>query len=352
MLAISCTSSGSAPSPGPQTTTHVINAGKPYPASPDEPRLTNLRMLTDGGENAEAYFSGDDQKLIFQSHRPPDTECDQIFTLDLRTGAEKRVSNGKGRTTCSYFYPYQDRILYASTFASNEKCPPPPSMSQGYVWALYDYDIYTARQDGSDIQKLSGGPGYDAEATISLDGRKIVFTSVRNGDLDIYTMDADGKNVRQVTNEIGYDGGPFFSPDGKKIVYRAYHPTEAKEIADYKGLLAQGLVRPTKLDIFVMDADGSNKQRVTNLNKASFAPYFLPNGRQIIFSSNVNDPRGRNFDLYLVNVDGTGLEQVTKYGEFDGFPMFTRDGKKLVFASNRGASKQGNTNIFIADWNQ
>lgn len=330
----------------------MITAGKPYTASPDEPRLSNLRMLTDGGENAEAYFSGDEQWLIFQSHRPPATECDQIFTLNLRTGVEKRVSSGQGRTTCAYFYPYKDRILYASTFAADVKCPSPPNMAMGYVWGLYDYDIYTAHADGSDVERLTGAPGYDAEATISLDGKRIVFTSVRNGDLDIYTMDADGKNVRQVTNEIGYDGGPFFSPDGKQIVYRAYHPADPKEISDYKALLDRRLVRPTKLDIFVMNVDGSNKRRVTNLNKASFAPYFLPNGRQIIFSSNAGDPKGRNFDLYLVNVDGTGLEQVTKSGEFDGFPMFTRDGKKLVFASNRGASVPGNTNIFMADWNE
>jgi Tol biopolymer transport system component len=224
-------------------------------------------------------------------------------------------------------------------------------MTQGYVWALYDYDIYIANEDGSNIRKLSGEPGYDAEATISNDGSKIVFTSIRNGDLDIYTMNADGSNVRQVTNEIGYDGGPFFSADGNKIVYRAYHPTDPKEIEDYKRLLKQGLVRPTKLDIFVMDADGSHKQRVTHLDKASFAPFFHPNGKQIIFSSNADDPRGRNFDLYLVNIDGSGLERLTTYGEFDGFPMFTRDGRKLVFASNRGGSHQGNTNIFIADWN-
>ena len=308
-------------------------------------------MLTNGGENAEAYFSGDDQKLIFQSHRPPATQCDQIFTLDLRTGEEKRLSNGKGRTTCSYFYPYKNQILYASTFEHGDSCPPPPSMSQGYVWALYNYDIFMANDDGSNIRRLFASPGYDAEATISQDGKKIVFTSTRDGDLDIYTMNADGSDVRQVTNEPGYDGGPFFSPDGKSIVYRAYHPTDPRELADYKSLLAQKLVRPTKLDIFVMNADGTNKRRVTNLDKASFAPYFLPNGKQIIFSSNVNDPRGRNFDLYVVNVDGTGLEQITKSPDFDGFPMFTRDGKKLVFASNRGGAKQGDTNIFIADWN-
>ena len=245
LLAISCgggTNSDTAPAPA--QTSHVINAGKPYPSSADEPHITNIRQLTNGGENAEAYFSGDDQKLILQAHRPPNTQCDQIYTLDLRTGAEKRVSNGKGRTTCSYFYPYKNQILYASTHLHGDSCPPPPNMALGYVWALYNYDVFIANEDGSNIRTLFASDGYDAEATISQDGKKIVFTSTRDGDLDIYTMDADGKNVRQVTNEIGYDGGPFFSPDGTQIVYRAYHPTDAKEIDDYKNLLAQKLVRP------------------------------------------------------------------------------------------------------------
>ncbi|HEX6559461.1 MAG TPA: hypothetical protein VF021_08355 [Longimicrobiales bacterium] len=351
MLAMASSCTHSLPSAQRASQVPVVNAGKPFPASADEPHLTNLRMLTERGENAEAYFSGDDQKLIFQAHTPPETACDQIYTLDLRTGARQRVSNGKGRTTCAYFYPYKQQILYASTSAVGDSCPPPPDMRQGYVWALYDYDIYTANEDGSNIRRLTGARGYDAEATISNDGRKIVFTSVRDGDLDIYTMDADGSHVRRVTSEPGYDGGPFFSADGRKIVYRAYHPTDPKEREDYQRLLRQGLVRPTKLDIFVMDADGSHKRRVTALNAASFAPYFHPNGKQIIFSSNVHDPRGRNFDLYLVNIDGTGLERVTTFGEFDGFPMFTRDGKKLVFASNRGSTHPGDTNIFIADWN-
>jgi len=261
-----------------------------------------------------------------------------------------RLSNGNGRTTCSYFYPAGDRILYASTMHVGAACPPAPDMSQGYVWALYDYDIYTAKPDGSDIKPLFKSPGYDAEATISKDGKKIVFTSMRDGDLDLYSMDADGKNVRRLTTEVGYDGGAFFSDDGKKIVYRAYHPTTPEAVADFKRLLGQHLVRPTQLDIFVMDADGSNKKQVTNNKAANFAPYFHPNGRQIIFASNVSDPRSRNFDLYLINIDGTGLERVTTYEEFDGFPMFSPDGKQLVFASNRGGKNAGDTNIYLADW--
>ncbi|MGQ0815755.1 MAG: TolB family protein [Gemmatimonadota bacterium] len=329
-----------------------MSAGEQYPSSPDEPRLSNLRMLTNVGENAEAYFSGDGRKLVFQAHRPPATMCDQIYTLDLRTGKEALVTRTSARTTCAFFFPYDnDRVLYSSTLSLGDSCPTPPDMRQGYVWALYDYDIYTSAADGSNPRKLFGSPGYDAEATISSDGAKIVFTSTRDGDLDIYSMSADGSDVKRLTTQAGYDGGAFFSADGRHIVYRAYHPTDAAELADYRRLLSQGLVRPARLDIFVMDADGSNQRRVTRLNAASFAPFFHPNGRQIIFSSNAHDPRGRNFDLYLVNIDGTGLERVTTFGEFDGFPVFSKDGAKLVFASNRGAAKPGDTNIFMADWN-
>lgn len=334
--------------PGPQS--FAVTAGTPYASASSEPRLANLRMLTNGGENAEAYYSGDETKLIFQRTRPPEVPCDQMFTLDLRTGAETLVSTGKGRTTCGYFFPSNDRIVYASTHHLDAACPTPPDMRQGYVWALYEYDIFVAHADGSNLRQLSNEKGYDAEATVSSDGRKIVFTSVRNGDLDVYTMDADGGNVRQLTNEPGYDGGAFFSADGTQIVYRASRPGTEQELADYRRLLAQGLVRPSRLDLYVMDADGSNKRRLTNNGAANFAPFFHPNGRQIIFSSNMNDPRGRNFDLYLINVDGTGLERVTTHEDFDGFPMFNRAGTQLVFGSNRGQAKRGETNIFIADW--
>ena|SRR5688572_5788253 len=343
-ILLSC--SGNTP---PASQKFAVTAGTPFAATASEPRLTNIRMLTNGGENAEAYFSGDETKLIFQRTRPPELPCDQIFTYDLRTGEEKLVSTGKGRTTCGYFYPSDKKITYASTHHVNTACPAPPDMRQGYVWALYDYDIFAANADGSGVTQLTNSKGYDAEGTVSTDGKKIVFTSVRNGDLDVYTMDADGKNVRQITNEPGYDGGAFFSPDGSQIVYRASHPTDA-ELADYQRLLGQGLVRPTRLDIYVMNADGSNKRRLTNNNAANFAPFFHPSGRQIIFSSNAHDPRGRNFDLYVINVDGTGLERVTTHDEFDGFPMFNRAGTRLVFASNRGQAKRGETNIFIADW--
>ncbi len=318
-------------------------------STPEERHLRNIKQLTFGGENAEAYFSTDGKQLIFQSTRDG-RGCDQIYTMNVDGSNVQMISNGEGRTTCAYFLPRGGRTLYSSTHLGGKDCPPRPDFSKGYVWAIYpEFDIFTARPDGSDLKRLTSTPGYDAETTISRDGR-LVFTSTRDGDLDIYTMDANGKNVRRLTTELGYDGGPFWSNDGKQIVYRAHHPQEPREKEDYVSLLKQNLIRPTKLDIWVMNADGSNKRRVTSNGKANFAPYFFPDGKRIIFSSNMDDPKGRNFDLYKINVDGSGLERITANDTFDGFPMFSPDGKKLVFASNRNAAARGDTNIFIADW--
>ncbi|OFV96311.1 MAG: hypothetical protein A3H28_07775 [Acidobacteria bacterium RIFCSPLOWO2_02_FULL_61_28] len=315
-----------------------------------ERHLRNLRQLTVEGENAEAYFSADDRRLIFQGHTGAGS-CDQIFVMEVASGQRRQVSTGKGRTTCGYFFPNGRRILYASTHLGGDACPPVPDPSRGYVWPLYEsFDIFTANPDGTGLARLTTTPGYDAEATISRDGRKIVFTSVRDGDLELYTMDADGKNVKRLTREPGYDGGAFFSPDGKQIVYRAHHPTDPREIEDFRALLRQGLVRPSKLELFVMNADGTNQRQITSNGAANFAPFFHPDGKRIIFSSNVGDPRGREFDIYLINADGSGMERVTYEGGFDGFPMFTSDGKRLVFASNRHSRRQGDTNVFMADW--
>ena len=329
---------------------------RPVPAAPEslvrpgeEPFLANLRQLTFGGQNAEAYWSSDGARLIFQSDEGT-LPCDQIFTMQADGSGRRRVSNGQGKTTCSYFFPDGERILYASTVRSGAECPPRPDRSHGYVWALDDYDIYAARSDGRDVRPLFASPAYDAEATISPDGKTIVFTSARDGDLEIYTMKADGTNVRRLTNTPGYDGGPFFSDDGKKIVYRADHPATPEGLALFRENLARHLYAPHGLEIRVMNADGSNDHAVTSNGAANFAPFFLPGGREIIFSSNLGDPKGREFELYLIREDGTNLTQVTHSPDFDGFPMLTRDGKRLVFASNRNGSKPHETNIFVADW--
>jgi len=315
-----------------------------------EVHLDNLRQLTSGGENAEAYFSYDGRKLIFQSTRDG-RRCDQIYTMDIDGSNVRMVSTGKGITTCAYFLQKRgNRIIYSSTHHLMDDCPPKPDYSQGYVWPLHPYDIFVADEDGMNPRRLTDNPDYDAEATVSVDGRKIVFTSLREGDIDIYVMDTDGKNLRRLTYEKGYDGGAFFSHDGKKIVYRAYHPKTEEEIRDYESLLKKRLVRPSRMEIFIMDADGSNKRQITNNGAANFAPYFHPDGKRIIFSSNMHDPKGRNFELYMINIDGTGLERVTYSPPFNSFPMFSHDGKRLVFASNRGGKVRGETNIFIADW--
>lgn len=315
-----------------------------------EGHLRNIRQLTFSGENAEAYFSADGTKLIYQS-RAQGEGCDQIYTLELASGETRLVSTGMGRTTCSYYYPGGDRILYATTHHWDPSCPPSPDMSQGYVWALYPtFDIFSADPDGSNMVQLTHSWGYDAEATFSPVEDLVVFTSMRDGDLDIYTMRGDGSDIRRLTDKVGYDGGPFFSADGKKIVYRAGYPETTEDIADYKRLLAQGLIKPSALEIYVMDADGSNKVRVTDNGMANFGPFFHPSGEKILFSSNLKDPSGREFDIFMINVDGSGLEQITYTGGFDGFPMFSPDGKYLVFGSNRNESHPGNTNVFIAEW--
>ena len=349
LLAAACAQQPEAPAPD---TSGEIASTLPRIIQPDpqESHLGELRMLTDGGENAEAYFSFAGNELIFQSTRPP-YDCDQIFVLDIETAETTLASTGTGRTTCAYFLPEDERIVYASTHEGGQDCPPVPDHSRGYVWPIYEsYDIYRARPDGSDVSKLTDIEGYDAEATVSPIGDRIVFTSMRDDDLDIYSMNLDGSDVVRLTDKIGYDGGPFYSPDGTKIVYRARHPSDPSEIEDYQALLSDGLIRPSKLEIFVMDADGSNKHQITNLGVAAFAPYFHPSGEKIIFSTNYGDPSGREFDLWMVDLDGSNLEQITFTEGFDGFPMWAPDGKTFVFCSNRHNSQPGETNVFVAEW--
>ena len=345
VLAVSCGSSSPDEAEMPSESPEVGTGDGP----PAEVHLVDVRQLTFGGENAEAYFSTDGSELIFQTTREG-VPCDQIFRMGLDGSNLRMVSTGDGRTTCGYFYPDGESILYASTHLGGAECPPPPSFDLGYVWAVYDtYDIYRAERDGSGLVRLTDTPGYDAEATIGPDGR-VVFTSVRDGDMEIYSMNGDGSDVRRLTRRQGPDGGPFFSADGSKIVFRGREIPDGPEYDDYKRLLDQGLWRPTQLEIFVMNADGSDLQQVTNLGGASFGPFWHPDGDRIIFSSNWHNPDGRNFDLFIINADGSDLEQITFGETFDGFPMFSPDGRHLVFASNRGAAAEGDTNVFIAQW--
>ena len=339
---------------------HAAGPMPPGPVlHPDEKHMANLRQLTAGGENAEAYWSFDGKRLSMQATTTGD-RCDQIYTLDLGDtnsglGIIKQLSGGHGRHTCSYFFPGGDRILFSSTRHLGDACPPTPDRSKGYVWPLYNYQIYSSKPDGSDLKRMTQTQAYDAEATVCRDG-SVIFTSDRDGDLELYRMNLDGTGVKRLTNAPGYDGGAFFSEDCQHIVWRAARPRSAAELAEMRGLLKEHMVRPTRMELWVANADGSNAHPVTDFGAASFAPFFFPAklagaaNRRIIFSSNYGDPRGREFDLWAINSDGTSLERITFSPDFDGFPIFSPDGNKLVFASNRGGKVRGETNIYVADW--
>ncbi|MDA3943326.1 MAG: hypothetical protein PF694_07285 [Bacteroidetes bacterium] len=327
-----------------------------YPA---EKNLSNVKQLTFGGDNAEAYFSFDDEMIVFQSNNPAwSLECDQIFYTALETAnmdekIPNLISTGQGRTTCSYFMPGDSTILYASTHMGDGSCPhvPAPRADGKYVWPIYnDYNIFVADLDGNIIDTLTKREGYDAEATVSPKGDKIVFTSDRSGDLELYTMNIDGSDVKQVTFGLGYDGGAFFSPDGTKLVFRSSRPQTTEEIEEYRKLLAEGLVMPTNMEIYVCDVDGSNLTQVTKLGKANWAPYFHPSGEKLVFSSNHHSDIGYQFNIFMINLDGSGLQQITHDDTFDAFPMFSFDGTKLIFSSNRNNNGTRDTNIFLADW--
>ena len=346
------TRGGQAPPPvQPQPTPAAGQAGVPVLHHYEgEKHLKDIRQLTFGGENAEAYWSPDGTKLIYQAHAA-DNACDQQYVLDLATGESKLVSSGKGRTTCGYFsYPKGDRIIYASTEGGSPECPPPADRSKGYVWPVYPtYDIYSADANGANTKRLMTSPGYDAEATWCHQGGKIIFTSMRDGDLDLYEMDEQGNVTRRLTNTPGYDGGAFYSADCKEIVWRANHPTGAA-LDEYRAFLKQDLVKPTLMELFVANADGTNARQITSNGAANFCPYFTPDGKHIIFASNLGDEKGREFDLYIVPKSGGQPERITFAPGFDGFPVFSPDGQWLVWASNRANTAGYVTNLFLAKW--
>jgi len=330
---------------------------------PQEKHFSNMKMMTNGGDNAEAYWSFSDDKLVFQATNEKwGTSCDQIHIMDMvndyKTEKAPMVSTGKGRTTCAYFMPGDKEILYASTHLEMDECPPAPHRGPNgeYVWPIYkEFDIFTADLEGNITKQLTSEPGYDAEATVSPKGDKMVFTSLRSGDLEIYTMNIDGSDVKQITSRLGYDGGAFFSPDGEWLIWRSSRPQTDEEQKQYKDLLLQGLVQPTKMELYIAKADGSEMRQLTNLGGANWAPFFHPSGEKILFASNHHSKSGRLFNLFLINIDGSGLEQITYDNVFDSFPMFSFDGKKIAFSSNRGNGADPNThggatNVFVADW--
>jgi TolB protein len=325
---------------------------------PDEIHFKNIRQLTFGGDNAEAYWSFDGKKIVFQRTSIKDgVPCDQIFVGNLPKKNEpftyKMVSSGKGRTTCAFFTKDNKHIVYASTHEGGDDCPPQVDRSKygnKYIWPVYaSYDIYLSDLNGKIKKKLTNSPGYDGEATLSPDGKRMLFTSIRNGDLDLFIMELKSGKISQVTNELGYDGGAWFSPDGKKIVWRASRPKTEEEIKEYKELLKEGLVAPTKMEVFTANADGSNVKQVTSLGQANWAPNFLPDGR-IIFCSNHEYKRGFPFNMYTMNADGTGIEKISRDKGFDAFPMFSPDGKMILFSSNRNNGGTRDTNLFVAEW--
>ena len=316
----------------------------------DSAHLDNLKQLTFGGQNAEAYWAPDGKRLIFQSTRDK-LECDQIFVMNADGSDQHMVSTGKGRTTCAYFLKDNKHILYASTHEAGDACPPSADRSKGYVWAVYpSYDIFLATDDGKIAQKLTSANGYDAEATVNWKTGKVVYTSMQSGDLELWSMNSDGSGKKQITRSEGYDGGPVFSRDGRKIAWRANHPGTPDTLKKYRDLLAENLTTPMKMELFVSDADGGNARQITSFGCASFAPTFTPDGKKILFSSNKQECDSRKFELFLINTDGTGLEQVTNFGGFTSFPEFSPDGKKLVFATDKDAKQRYEFNIFTADW--
>jgi Tol biopolymer transport system component len=357
-LAACQTGSGGSAKPRRDGTPLPVLAQRDELIQPGEKHFAHLWQLTRRGNNAEGYWSFDGNKLVLQ--REVDGTCDRIFVmgLDAQDSNELglvQISSGVGVTTCSYFMPGDREVIYASTQSGQDSCPARPDMSDGYVWSLHpEYEIYVQDLATRAERRITDSPGYDAEATVSPAGDRIVFTSTRSGDLELWTAALDGSDLRQVTNELGYDGGAFFSHDGKRLVFRATHFDEdgigSRE--RYRDLLLKNKIRPHKLDIYTCDVDGSNRRQVTDLGGANWAPFFFPGDRRIIFSTNHHDPRPQQveFDLFAIDDDGQNLEQITTYQGFDSFAMFSPDGEWLVFASNRGGTEAGETNLFLAKW--
>ena len=359
LVFLSCKNDSKTPSETEkETQTEITEIAKDTLIYPGEKHFKSIRQVTFGGDNAEAYWSFDDKQLVFQSNNKGwNVSCDQMFLMNANqtftdSVAPPMISTGKGRTTCAYFLPDNKHIIYASTHLKQDECPDTPLRKNGkYIWPIYDsYDIFIADLQGNIVKQLTNEVGYDAEPTVSPKGDKIVFTSTRSGDLELYTMNIDGSDVKQITNELGYDGGAFFSPDGTKLIFRSSRPKTEQEIKEYKDLLAEGLVEPTEMELYICNADGSDLRQLTDLGNANWSPFFHPSGEKVLFSSNFEAERGFPFNLYLIDLDGKNLERVTHSETFDAFPVFSNDGKFLAFSSNRNNGGGRDTNLFIAEW--
>jgi Tol biopolymer transport system component len=309
--------------------------------------LTNIRQVTFGLAKAgEGYFSPDGHSIIFQAvphvapsifHRPaPDEDGYQIYLGALAEDAPLRmISTGRGRCTCPFFHPSGKSVLFASTHLNPRTDAEPPrgpaySRTARYRWEFPEsMDIFTADLDGKILNRLTDAPGYDAEASYSPDGSRIVFTSFRDGDAEIYVMDADGRSPRRITHARGYDGGPFFSPDGKQIVYRS----------DRKG--------NDLLQIYLNNAQGTAERALTHDEFVNWGPYFHPSGRHIIYATSRHGHT--NYELYLMDVDTGRLERITYHEGFDGLPVFSPDGKRLMWTSS-GRVADRKSQLFIADF--
>jgi Tol biopolymer transport system component len=343
----------------PATSQPARSAATESAAASEARLLTNARQLTFEGRRAgEGYFSPDGRALIFQSERESNNPFYQIYVLDLEGGDTRRVSPGAGKTTCAFFRPGTDEVLFSSTHhdpqaATKQKAEfelRASGRERRYSWDYDDtMDIFRARRDGSGLQQLTTAPGYDAEGSYSPDGKLIVFCSLRDAypaeklspedrkrlEVDpawfgeIYLMNADGSNPRRMTQMPGYDGGPFFSPDGQRILWRRF---------EENGAVA---------DIYTMKLDGSDVRRLTRFDSMSWAPYFHPSGEYVIFAS--NKLGFSNFELYVVDAAGAREPvRVTFSDAFDGLPVFSPDGNKLCWTSTRGAEKT--SQLFLADW--
>ncbi len=304
---------------------------------------------------ADEILAGMEYEHIFVK---PDLECDQIFLMDTNGLVLRMVSTGKGRTTCSWFIS-EHEVVFSSTHEHYDgRCPENPYVHEyrkrgKYVWPLFNYDIYVRNLKTNTLTKIYGSDGYDAEIEGTF-GKRIVFTSTMDNEIELYeiTYGVDKPVPRRITNFPGYDGGAMFSPSGRYIVFRANHLKTQSEFREFHELLSKGLVNPEHVELFIYDTRKDTFWQITHTppNVANFAPYFLPDEKHVVFSSNMHAPGSFSFELYVVDIHGRNLQRITYSNGFNSFPMISRDGRKIVWTSDRNAKGRREFNIFVADW--